>query len=366
MSFSNLNWNDHLPPAYTAPLHAKLSYETPFRNSKLFEDELFQIGCLQTMKKHLETKSKRGTEIRSDLECKIMKTIGMEAIPNPGSISIFPFIHFDDSGQYNISILFDCPPLSPWSLSFKRFCSPDYITLQKEVYNLIRINPVSRMVPSSIQDPLTSCWSLPSKSKTKVTLKKNHPTINLPAVSEDLQNSHNAEPPAKRPVGRPKKDSGKTSKEKRNSSGKKISNAAASRGKMLKTVSFDKVTSKTPAKGPPLRESTTTTTTTTNKRRKSDTIENTIQKENNLIDLSLSSVDEPEYTVMPEQRLYLQNEQSFNQVVKKPGGRPRGRSAKTTSKNPLGYLCDDPTSVSNRGLRSRKSFSCLPETFLSP
>lgn len=86
------------PPQYCKqPMSTLVSYELP--SSSKINDGEFQSRCLQKLKQHLMMKSKLGHEIRSDIEQKIMKTLGMGAIPNPGSISIFPFIHFEGSGE---------------------------------------------------------------------------------------------------------------------------------------------------------------------------------------------------------------------------------------------------------------------------
>lgn len=128
---------------------AYTSYEAPF-SSKL-NDENFQFRCLNILKKHLSaTNSKIGYAIRSDLESKIIKTIGMNAIPQPkGNISMFPFIHFDDSGEYHISILFDCPPFSPWSAYTRNLFGSTFMRLQKEIYDLLLTNPAAINVAQS-------------------------------------------------------------------------------------------------------------------------------------------------------------------------------------------------------------------------
>lgn len=111
-------------------------HEAP-SNSKLY-DKNFQLRCLKLLKKYLMTKSEIGTNIRIDLESKIMKTIGLNGIPNPEKISMIPFIHFDDSGEYHFSIIIDCKQSSPWPTYLKNLFGSDFLRLQKEIYDLFR------------------------------------------------------------------------------------------------------------------------------------------------------------------------------------------------------------------------------------
>ena len=190
------------PQYYKQPVSSLVSVELP-SSSKIY-DGVFQSRCLQTLKQHLLTKSNLANEIRADIEKKIMKTLGIGAIPTPESISILPFIHFDDNGEYHVSLLFDCPPYSPWRQYTRNLFGTDYIKLQKEVYELVRTKP--GMGGFFASNPTTSVQSLTSgheretghssrgyKSpiRTKVTQKKQKITSpNRKTVIELIQKEY--------------------------------------------------------------------------------------------------------------------------------------------------------------------------------
>ena len=112
---------------------SRVRYEPP--PSSLIFDMEYQTTALTEMRKQLL--ASEAIELRTRLERKILQVLGLPAIPSAESLTIHPFISFDETGDCHVTFLYDHPPFTFWSAYLRQMFSPQYLCLQKEVYSLI-------------------------------------------------------------------------------------------------------------------------------------------------------------------------------------------------------------------------------------
>ncbi|KAI1285734.1 hypothetical protein HDE_11531 [Halotydeus destructor] len=125
----------YMTPQYAAPTSSLVSYEPP-NTSKVFDKE-YQLTCINELCKQLKKTDDDAAFLRKHLQEKVQKTIGLSVLPTPGSLSLLPFVFCDDSGDFNVSFLFDSPPNTPWMQIVRRSFGTDMIQLQRCLYELI-------------------------------------------------------------------------------------------------------------------------------------------------------------------------------------------------------------------------------------
>lgn len=126
----------------------------------VLNDLVFQTACLNSVKIILQSNSLDATWLRNALQDCAMKTMGLSVLPSPSTLTFMPFVHFDVNRKFSFTFIFESPQTIPWSPLVRNQFGPDYLNLQKELFELICYVPFRTNSRSSIaSSSLTSLYN---------------------------------------------------------------------------------------------------------------------------------------------------------------------------------------------------------------